>query len=61
MRKSARKAFTIEGVEKYNKKIAEAKQTLEEYNKAGLQTDKIQEKQKKNTNDLWNGLKENSL
>jgi ribosomal protein S8 len=38
-------AMTIEHIEKYNKKIAEAKQALDEYNKAGLkaeeQTDSI--------------------
>jgi len=52
-----KKAFTIEGVEKYNKKIAEAKQTLEEYNKAGIETTKVQEKQKKGNNDMITGLK----
>lgn len=33
-------AMSIEQIEKYNKKIAEAKQALEEYNKAGLEHEK---------------------
>ena len=51
------KAYTIEGVEKYNKKIAEAKQTLEEYNKAGVEQTKTQDKQKKSNNEIMTGLK----
>ncbi len=35
-------AMSVEQIEKYNKKIAEAKQALEEYNKAGLGVEKQQ-------------------
>lgn len=35
-----RKAFAIEDIEKYNKKIQEAKKDLEEYEKAGVQAEK---------------------
>jgi len=52
-----KKAFTIEGVEKYNRKIAEARKTLQEYNKAGLETEKIQTRQEKNNNTMISGLK----
>ncbi len=48
-----KKAFTIEGVEKYNRKIAEAKKTLQEYNKAGLETATAQEKIATSTNSAW--------
>lgn len=35
-----KKAFTFEEVEKYNKKIAEAKQSLKEYDEAGVKVEK---------------------
>jgi hypothetical protein len=40
LEKSKRKAFTYEDIEKYNKKILEAKQHLGEYEKAGQQVEK---------------------
>src|SRR5690606_36752090 len=52
-----KKAFPIEGVEKYNRNIAEARKTLQEYNKDGLETEKIQTRQEKNNNTMISGLK----
>lgn len=40
LQNAQKNAMTIEHIEKYNKKIAEAKQALDEYNKAGLQAEK---------------------
>lgn len=40
LKEKKRNAFTIESIEKYNKKIKEAEQDLREYNKAGLETEK---------------------
>lgn len=40
LRELQKNAMTIEHIEKYNKKIAEAKQSLDEYNKAGLAVEK---------------------
>ena len=52
-----KKALNYEDLAKANKRIAEAKKTLDEYNKAGLETEKTQEKVKKSTNGMWDGLK----
>lgn len=43
LEKSKRKAYSYEDIEKYNKKIQEAKQNLEEYEKAGIKAEKQQE------------------
>jgi len=40
LKENQKKAFTIEGIERYNKKIAEAEQSLKEYNEAGLPAEK---------------------
>lgn len=47
-----KKAYSIEEVERYNKKLAEAKQTLAEYNKAGVEVEKTAKKQIKSTGSL---------
>jgi hypothetical protein len=39
------KAMSVEGIEKYNKKIAETKQTLKEYETAGVQANQKIENQ----------------
>lgn len=43
LEKARRKAFSYEDIEKYNKKIAETKQYLKEYEEAGLKTVKTTE------------------
>lgn len=43
LEKNKRKAFTYEDIEKYNKRIAEAKQHLEEYEKAGTKVEQKSE------------------
>lgn len=40
MKEKKRNAFTIESIEKYNKKIKEAELALKEYNEAGVKTEK---------------------
>lgn len=40
LQEAQKNAMTVEAIEKYNKKIAEAKQSLEEYNKAGMAVQK---------------------
>lgn len=40
LKEKKRNAFTIESIEKYNKKIAEAEHDLKEYNKTGIETEK---------------------
>lgn len=40
LQEARRKAFSIEDIEKYNKKIQEAKKDLQEYEKAGLEVEK---------------------
>jgi len=52
-----KKAYKLEDLERYNKKIAEAKQTLKEYEQAGLKVDEAQKKQVKSTNNLWSSIK----
>lgn len=52
-----KKAYKLEDLERYNKKIAEAKQTLKEYEQAGLRVDEAQKKQVKSTNNLWSSIK----
>jgi hypothetical protein len=51
------KAMTTEGIAKQNKKIAEAKQTLKEYNEVGVETVTTQQKIGTATNGLWNAFK----
>lgn len=55
--KARKQAYKFEDLEKYNKKIAEAKQTLKEYEQAGLKVDEAQKKQVKSTNNLWSSIK----
>jgi hypothetical protein len=43
LQKARQKAFTYEDIEKYNKKIAETKQNLQEYEQAGLKAEKTQQ------------------
>jgi len=40
LKEAQKKSFSIEGIERYNKKIAEAEQSLKEYNEAGLPAEK---------------------
>jgi hypothetical protein len=51
-----KKAGTTEDIEKYNKKLAEAKKDLQEYNKVGLETVKTQGNISKSTNELTNAF-----
>ena len=51
-----KKAGNLESLEKYNKKLAEAKKDLQEYNKAGLETVKTQGNISKSTNELTNAF-----
>ena len=55
--KARKQAYKLEDLERYNKKIAEAKQTLKEYEQAGLKVDEAQKKQVKSTNNLWSSIK----
>ena len=55
--KARKQAYKFEDLERYNKKIAEAKQTLKEYEQAGLKVDEAQKKQVKSTNNLWSSIK----
>lgn len=57
LEENRRKAFTTEGIEKYNKKIAEAKRDLKEYEEAGTKAAKGTETHKTKTNELWGALK----
>lgn len=52
-----RKAYSIEELERYNKKLAEARQTLKEYNEAGVKFEKAQKEQVKSTNGLFSAFK----
>lgn len=47
-----KKAYRIEDVERYNKKLAEARQTLKEYNEAGVKQVEATKKQVKSSGDL---------
>ena len=47
-----KKAYRIEDVERYNKKLAEARQTLKEYNEAGVKQAEAAQKQVKSSGDL---------
>jgi hypothetical protein len=57
LEESKKKAYSIESIEKYNKKLAEAKKDLKEYEQAGISVEKTNERQKSKTNELWGALK----
>lgn len=52
-----KKAYRIEDVERYNKKIAEARQTLKSYNEAGLKQEEATKKQVTSSGNLLNIFK----
>lgn len=54
-------AMTIEHIEKYNRKIAEAKKSLEEYNKAGVKAEEQNKKLEEKTESLTKKISEWAL
>ncbi len=58
MEEARKKAYDIKEVEKYNKKIAEARLTLDEYNKVGIKTTEVIKEQGKEMSGYGDKTKE---